>query len=163
MSTRSKWIFRAVMGLAVVTASPNLVGCAALRASGARSKHIDAQTRDYVYQQPLNKVWPQARQLLFSEGFSVKDTDSTTAETEWKKVGDSRERYLLSGIEVDEGTCRVQFTLDEQYKSSDGGWGDSRTKRDIDLEWKLLKQVDPEAARKIESEADAAGEQAKAQ
>jgi hypothetical protein len=153
---------RLVLALALACAGPTVAGCAAMRAAGARHEHIESQTQEYVYQKPLSQVWPQARQLLFEEGFEVKDTDSTTAETEWKKGDSGRARYLLSGIEVDEGSCRVQFTKDEQYKT-DSGWSSSDPERDLGMEWKLIKKVDPDGARKIEADADAKGDAAKAQ
>lgn len=73
---------------------------------------------------------------------------------------DHRVRYLLSGFQVDAARSRVEFTKNEQDRY-DGEWKDSGTERDVGLEWKLLQKVDPDAARKIEAEADAEGEKAR--
>jgi hypothetical protein len=136
-------------------------GCASLRAASARHEYIEQQTQDFVYKQPLTAVWPQARQMLFSEGFEVKDTDASNAETEWKEGDKERVRYLLSGIAVDDGSCRVQFTRAEEQKTKDGKWQQLDTDRDLGMEYKLIEKVDPDRAQGIETEADAAGDKAR--
>jgi hypothetical protein len=146
---------------AILSLSLCVAGCASLRAASARHDYIEGQTREYVYAQPLPTVWPQARQMLFTEGFEVKDTDTSNAETEWKESGKERVRYLLSGIAVDDNSCRVQFTRAEEQKTKDGKWEHLDTDRDLGMEYKLIKKVDPDRAHGIESEADQKGEQAK--
>jgi uncharacterized lipoprotein len=64
-----------------------MMGCATLRGMGAKHEHIETQTKNYVYNQPAQSVWPAARQLLFEKGFEVKNTGEAgmlTAESEWK-------------------------------------------------------------------------------
>jgi hypothetical protein len=146
---------------AILSLSLFAAGCASLRAASARHEYIEKQTKDYVYAQPLGTVWPQARQMLFTEGFEVKDTDASNAETEWKESGKERVRYLLSGIAVDDATCRVQFTRAEEQKTKDGKWEGLDTDRDLGMEYKLIQKVDPDRAKGIESEADSEGEKAK--
>jgi hypothetical protein len=142
-------------------ASLGLSGCAAMRASGARHAHIEKETEGYVYDKPLAAVWPQARQILFAEGYEVKDTDASNAETDWKEDGDYRTRYLISGIAQSETTCKVEFMKADQQKNKDGGWYDPDTERDLGMEWKLIKKVSPDKAKAIEKDADAKGDKAR--
>jgi hypothetical protein len=132
-----------------------------MRASGARHKYIETHVESYVYDKPLNVVWPEARQLLFVRGYSVKDTDAQSAETEWKVDGSSRTRYLLTGTPVSDASCKVQLLEDTQFNSN-GKWGSSSPERDLDLEWELLQKVSPDVATKIKADADTEGEKARA-
>lgn len=137
-------------------------GCAAMRGMSAKHAYREQQTENHVYKQPLKTVWPQARQLLFEQGFEVKDTDGTNAETEWRIApGDNtqRERYLLSGLEVSESECKVQFTKATEFKTG-ANWGSPQTERDLGLEFDLIKKADPDAFAQIEAEGDRRAEAA---
>jgi hypothetical protein len=153
-----KWFGFAALTLLVALGS----GCASLRASGARHRYVEQQTEAHVYDKPMSTVWPQARQILFEKGFSVKDTDASTAETEWLQKDQHRQRYLLSGTPVDDASCRIEFMRHEQSLRN-GNWEDDGTDRDLGLEWKLIEKASPDAAKKIEADADAAGEKARAE
>jgi hypothetical protein len=150
--------------LALVLAGTGLasVGCAAMRSSGARHQYIESKTESHVYDKPLSAVWPEARQLLFAKGYSVKDTDSSSAETEWKKSSDDfRNRILLTGTPLSDTSCKVQFMKEEQQRM-DGEWNSNGAERDLGLEWELIRKVSPGVADKIETEADAEGQKAAA-
>jgi len=134
--------------------------CAAMRGMAAKHAYIEEQTENHEYAKPLSEVWPQARQLLFEQGFEVKDTDASNAETEWKVEDKERQRYLLSGIEVGDDKCKVQFTRATEYKT-DGKWGSTDTERDIKMEYALIKKVEPDEHAKIEAEANARSKKAK--
>lgn len=149
-----------LLGALGVVALVGLPACASFRAMGAKHKYIESHVEPYVYQKPLSAVWPEARQILFGKGFSVKDTDAQAAETEWKYESSRRTRYLLTGTPVNETSCRVQFLKDEQSNSG-GNWSSLGTERDLGLEWELLRKVSPEDATKIEAEAEAEGERAR--
>ena len=154
-------LIRTLGSALILVGACSLGGCAAMRAAGAKHEYIEQKVQSHTYDKPLSVVWPQARQLLFSEGFEVKDTDASNAETEWKYEGSYRKRYLVSGIAVGKNKCQVQFTKSESQKKSGGGWYDPDTARDLGLEWDLLKKVSPDRASKIEAEAEARGEKAK--
>jgi uncharacterized lipoprotein len=127
--------------------------CASMRASAARSAHIDKMTKQHVYDQPCEQVWPTARQLLFSQGFSVKDTGegtNRTLETEWAYQGKNSARYLVQGIEPSEEQCKVNFSKNERSSANN----QTSSSRDLDIEWNLLKKADPDSAQKIMQEAD---------
>jgi len=137
-------------------------GCASIRASGAKHQYIESKTESHVYDKPLAAVWPEARQLLFAKGYSVKDTDSSSAETEWKKSSDDfRNRILLTGTPMNDSSCKVQFMKEEQQRM-DGEWRSNGAERDLGLEWELIRKVSPDVADKIEMEADAEGQKAAA-
>jgi hypothetical protein len=151
-----------LLALALSSALASTVGCASIRASGARHQYIENKTESHVYDKPLSAVWPEARQLLFAKGYSVKDTDSSSAETEWKKSSDDfRNRILLTGTPLSDTSCKVQFMKEEQQRM-DGEWSSSGAERDLGLEWELIRKVTPDVADKIETEADAEGQKAAA-
>lgn len=140
-----------------------VVGCGALRAASARQDHINNRTQAYVYNRPVDQVWGSARQMLFELGYTVRDTGeggSFSAETEWKQEGKERSRYLLTGSSVDAGRCTVQFMRAEESQRG-GNWDNDGTQRDFDIEFELIKRVEPDAAAQIESEADVEGEKAR--
>src|SRR5688572_21007177 len=151
-------LFALVLGVGAL----GTVGCASIRASGAKHQYIESKTESFVHEKPLSAVWPEARQLLFAKGYSVKDTDSSSAETEWKKSSDDfRDRILLTGTPMNDTSCKVQFMKEDQQRM-DGEWRSNGTERDLGLEWELIRKVSPDVADKIEMEADAEGQKAAA-
>ena len=136
------------------------LGCAMMRASAARNAFIKEQTEKHVYGRPLEQVWPEARVMLFEAGYQVKDTGegATTLETEWKYESGSKYRYLVMGVRQGD-KCQVRFT--KAYESG-GKHKSTGTSRDWSMEFKLIKKVDPDAAARIETEADARGTSAEA-
>lgn len=135
-------------------------GCAAMRGMSAKHAYLEQETQAHVYKQPLKVIWPQARQILFERGFEVKDTDASNAETEWKDSADKeQERYLLSGIEVSDSECKVQFTKATQHKTGNE-WSSSGSERDLKAELDLIQKADPEAYAKIQAEGDRRAEKA---
>lgn len=140
-----------------------VMGCGALRAASARQDYINSRTQDYVYNRSIDQVWSVARQMLFEQGYAVRDTGeggSFSAETEWKQEGKERSRYLLTGMRVDDGHSRVQFTRAEETQRG-GNWENDGSNRDFNVEFELIKRVEPDAAQQIESEADVEGEKAR--
>ena len=138
-------------------------GCAGIRASQARQDYIEQATRSHVYDKPCSQVWPDARQLLFAEGYSVKDTGEgamMTVETEWNYEDEFDDteatRYLVQGTAPRDGTCKVEFTRSERQSD-----GDLETERDVDMEWELLQRVDPAEAREIRAEAEEEADRAR--
>jgi hypothetical protein len=151
------------VALAFVTLS--VTGCAGMRAAAARSKFIENAVMAHTYQRPCNDIWGAARTMLFARDFQVKSADAAaglTLETEWKIVSNgnssSSSRYLFQGAAPAAGSCQVSAT--RAMKSQQGSTSMSR---DWQMEWDLLKQVDMEAAQRIEADATAAGEVARNQ
>jgi hypothetical protein len=137
-----------VAGLALAL----VVGCASFRQAVARQQFINGQVQGFVYAQPVDQVWPFARQLLFESGYELDpsgSTDALTIETQWLPVqnGDSM-RLLVQGMPVDATHCRVQFTRYTQHSYG------AESGRALDFEWSLLQRVDPQAAQQIQSGAD---------
>jgi hypothetical protein len=134
-------------------------GCASMKAYQARQQYIKDQTSTHVYAKPMAEVWPEVRKLLFEKGWKTKDSDSGSSfalETEEKKDGAEMVRYLVTGTKLNEASCKVEFT-----RVATGAVGRAASERDLDLEWVLLKRVEPQSGTKIESDAVAVGEKAK--
>lgn len=152
------------VGLLLLTLVALLTGCAAIRGATARRKHIEDATRGHVYNRPVDQVWTQARQLLFERGFTVRDTGeggTHQAETEWKQDGNShRVRYLLSGMSAADDKAQLQFTRAEEQHDKGGGWSPLDTERDLDMEFELIKRVEPDQASGIETDAEKAKDKA---
>jgi hypothetical protein len=133
-------------------------GCASFKAFQAKQQYIQDQTRAHTYARPIAMVWPELRKLLFEKGFKTKDSDtgnSFSLETEEKKDGDSKVRYLALGTKIDESSCKIELT-----RMGSGVLGPT-SERDLDLEWSLLRRVEPEAGERIERESIAVGERTK--
>lgn len=135
-------------------------GCSAMRAASVRQEYIRSQTQDYVYQRPIAEVWGTSRQLLFQRGYELQNTGeggTYTAETRWKVDGTVQSRYLVQAIKLDEKSCKLNLS----YVSGAVGQTYFSTGRDIDTEWLLLQQLEPDRAAAIATEADRRGEVAR--
>lgn len=139
-----------------------LSGCAAMRAAMARDRSIEAAVTNHTYQRPCQEVWQAARTVLFGQNYQVKSADAAaglTLETDWKFLSDgSSSRYLFQGVSTAPETCKVQATQATKTQR-----GDAAMNRDWRMEWNLLKQVEMDAANRIEADANAAGEAARNQ
>ena len=151
------------VALAVVALSST--GCAGMRAAQARSKFIQTAVMAHTYQRPCNDIWGAARTMLFARDFQVKSADAAaglTLETEWKITTNgssmASSRYLFQGNAPAAGQCQVSATMAHKNQQ-----GSTSMNRDWQMEWDLLKQVDIEAAQRIEADATAAGEVARNQ
>ena len=160
MYRKTTLVLSIAVGLVLVALAAT--GCAGIRASQARQDYIDQATRSHVYDKPCEQVWPDARQLLFAEGYSVKDTGegtTMTVETEWNYEDEFDDteatRYLVQGSAPRSGTCKVEFTRSERDD------GDLETERDLEMEWELLQRVDPAEARQIRAEAEEEADRAR--
>jgi hypothetical protein len=161
LSTRASRAPRATVAIAAALCLAALSGCAFLRGSAARQKYVQSQTEQHVYNRPIQEVWPQVRKLLFEQGYQSKDTDtggSYSIETEPATKDNKTTRYLVQGTKVSDGSCRIEITrMTIQPK------GESDMDRDLQMEWTLLKRVEPDRAKAIESDAEREAERAKQQ
>lgn len=150
---------------AVLAIAVSISGCAAMRAAAARDRFIQNATMAHTFQRPCGEVWAAARTMLFARDFQVKSADATaglTLETEWKTQANgnmiSSTRYLLQGVAPTADSCQVQATAATKNQQ-----GNTSMARDWRMEWDLIKQVDIQAAQRIEGDAKAAGEVARNQ
>lgn len=149
-----------VLGIFVIAALLLAAGCASMRASSARNAYIDQMTERHVYNMPCERVWPSARNLLFTQGYRIHNTGegaNMTLETDWnyEQTGTSTSpqttasRYLAQAIVVAPEQCQVRFWRNERV--------DRRavtSARDLGLEWQVLQEADPDAAARIRQEAE---------
>jgi hypothetical protein len=154
-----------LFALTLAALALSTTGCAGMRAAAARNKFIENAVMAHTYQRPCNDIWGAARTMLFARDFQVKSADAAaglTLETEWKTTyngnSSSSSRYLFQGSAPQAGQCQVAAT-----RASKSQQGNTSMNRDWQMEWDLLKQVDMEAAQRIEADATAAGEVARNQ
>ncbi len=148
---KTLWVAWVMVGLGT--------GCAGIRAAQARQAYLQSQTENVVISRPLEQVWPEVQQLLFLEGFELKNSGmlsgfSTETEDRYEKStdGSSATRYLVQGTSVGTG-CRVTFIKLVELVSSTGTHSRT-TGRDFDLEFRLLQQADPAKAAELERGAE---------
>ena len=129
-----------------------LSGCASMRAASAERQFIDRETTAYVHVKPLEEVFPEARKILFTQGYQVRDATETSLETEYSVQRDHEIRYLVTATQEGEG-WRIHFTKDDVNKDTSY----VNTERDLELEWLLIQRVDPTWAKGVKADAQAAG------
>lgn len=151
--------------VAVFAIAVSVSGCAAMRAAAARDRFIQNATMGHTYSRPCGEVWAAARTMLFARDFQVKSADAAaglTLETEWKTQANGNmitsTRYLFQGSAPTPESCQVQATAATKNQQ-----GNTSMARDWRMEWDLIKQVDIQAAQRIEADAQAAGEAARAE
>ena len=154
-----------LLSVALAVLALSSTGCAGMRAAAARNKFIENAVMGHTYQRPCNDIWGAARTMLFARDFQVKSADAAaglTLETEWKIAQNgnsmSSARYLFQGSAPSPTSCQVSAT-----RAAKSQQGSTSMNRDWQMEWDLLKQVDIEAAQRIETDATAAGEVARNQ
>ena len=154
-----------LLSIALAVVALSSTGCAGMRAAAARNKFIQNAVMAHTYQRPCNDIWGAARTMLFARDFQVKSADAAaglTLETEWKTTSNgnssSSSRYLFQGSAPSPTSCQVSAT-----RAAKSQQGSTSMNRDWQMEWDLLKQVDIEAAQRIETDATAAGEVARNQ
>lgn len=154
-----------LLSVAVAAAALSTTGCAGMRAAAAKSKFIENAVQQHTYEKPCNEIWGAARTMLFARDFQVKSADAAaglTLETEWKTQANgnmvSSTRYLFQGSAPAPEQCQVSATAATKNQN-----GNTAMNRDWRMEWDLLKQVDIQAAQRIETDANAAGEAARNQ
>jgi len=122
-----------------------VVGCTAMRRNAARTAY------GFVHHQPVERIWPELRQMLFEEGYQTRDSDGTwTLETEWLPDSHGRARVLATGTPLGPDRTQIEITRMTQQLNSDI----ATTDRAYDLEWELVQRVDPQAAAEISADAE---------
>lgn len=115
-------------------------------------QHARANAKAHTYDVPLEEVWPFALQLLGERGYIVEKNESHgdgarfSAETGWARAGSAQLRIIVLGKSFADNSCQVSFTRQERYVGQAG----ASMNRDLDLEWELVRLVDPEAAAAIQ-------------
>jgi hypothetical protein len=155
-------------------------GCAGMRAASARKAYLQSQSDVMVYEQPLEQVWPMARQVLFERGYTIADAPATGApvsvtinvskdgtaaaapaassymletQAKWESnnVATRSTRYLAQGMVAGQNKSRVLFTKHEQVTNNVGTHNTSE--RDYELEFELFKRLEPSKSATLEAEA----------
>jgi hypothetical protein len=151
-------------------------GCAAMRASRAHDEALRAALDANHLSKPLPEVWQEVRRLLHERryGLAGKDLEALgieggasgilinlfsparetqsvprgglTLETGWGPEG-IRKRYHVEGSAGPDGT-QVIFVAVTEDQTEHGH--DKERARDLELELLLVRQLDPEAAERIE-------------
>ena len=156
MSTSSSRLAALVLILVALSS----IGCAWAKASSERRRVIQDRTRTHIYDMSCDRIVPETRQLLFNRGYTVRNTGegARTVETEWYLDPNTRDRtrYLIQLIdEQDEGcSLRANVNTENRNRNQNTTTTTPTNGRDLDFEWVILQEVDPESASRIMQEAD---------
>jgi len=134
-----------------------LSGCASMIYTTNYDSYVTSQLKTYKYSaSEFPQVWTTARQLLFKQGFQVRDSgDGYSVETEWADTGSAWRRYLLTGYKTASGEAWVEFLYYEESYQHHGVNPTSKSERDYQMEAEVLKIVKPAEWSRISNEADA--------
>ena len=134
-----------------------LAGCASFIYTSNYDSYITQQMKTYRYStSEFDRVWTVARQLLFKQGFQVRDSgNGYNVETEWGDTCNGLRRYLLTGYTNTAGEAWIEFLYYEQTYENHGVNASSNSGRDYQMEAEVLRQVSPNEWTRISNEADA--------
>ncbi len=144
---------RWVVGMLFVIVVHSL-GCSYFQAAGEKNRVIRMEMERYVYDEPCERVFPELRQVLFQDGYAVRNTGEggMTLETEWTRDrSDNDRRYLAQGIATQSQGCQLRVSF-EQISAA----GNRQSGRDTDMELRVLQRVDPTDHAEILRKAEAA-------
>ena len=114
-------------------------------------EHARSNAKQHQYQVPLEEVWPFALQLVVEKGFAIEKNQAReggarfSAETVWLPAGQQQVRMIVQGTGYADNSSQVSFMRQRRYL----GQNEVSLERDLDMEWSLLRLVDPEAAAAI--------------
>lgn len=117
-------------------------------------EHARSNAKQHQYQVPLEEVWPFALQLVEEQGFTIDKNQARdegarfSAETAWLPAGNQQVRMIVQGTSYADNSSHVSFMRQRRYL----GRTEVSLDRDLDMEWRLLRLVDPDAAAAIEED-----------
>ncbi len=131
------------------------LGCSSIKKAYYKDQYISGQMSSYAYTADFNRLWNEARTLLFESGYMVRDSgNGYNVETEWGWIdNNTKRRYLLNGYTNADGTSSIQFNyVEETYNP--GSTPYQETGRDYTMEYRLLQRVDYNKWVEVENAAD---------
>ncbi len=131
-------------------------GCSSLKHANAKDRYITNQMQNYTFGTSCANVMAGAKQLLFTNGYQVKGAHATNSmETEWGMIdANVARRYLVTTLSNTAGQCSVHFDYVEETHRPDMA-PTSIVGRDYVMEYTLLRRLEPESWRTIETAAEA--------
>ena len=115
-------------------------------------QHARVNAKAHVYDVPLEEVWPFALQLMSENGFEIKKNEARedgsrfSAESDWIPSGYGQVQLVVQGVRYADNSSQVSYTRMERAL----GETQVQLNRDLDMEWQLLRLIDPERAATIQ-------------
>lgn len=121
-----------------------------------KDKYISEQVNSYVFQTSFERVWAEARSLLFVKGYQVRDSgNGYTVETELVRTQNgSMRRYLVTGYPNQDGSSTVRFNYFEESAPTFDNAPRTQSGRDLILETELIKNLEPNVWTQIINDAE---------
>ena len=153
-----------------------LVAACSMATQARRDTRLRAELDTHQIHKPLREVWPAALRLLADRGYQLVGRDRLvvgeppafrlkhltaggfeTGRTDhglaMESMADaSATRYHVEGQDIGGTACRVTFVAVRRTGDSPS----EERSRDLDLELELIRRLEPDAASRIASAADAA-------
>jgi hypothetical protein len=151
LRTSARLDLAALIALALAFAA-----CATIRAARIRHQALEAKTERYRFERAPIEVWSATKEVLSARGFQAKDSGEPgtfALETDWKFDNTSRTRYVAE-VTADDDGVRLEIDKDTSFKD---GLSTTRA-RDLDLELEVIRALDPDAAARIQLEANEAAD-----
>ena len=152
---RKMSIYTILFALAVALCSLSM-GCAALRQASYKEDYIHQQMQNYAYHTSMDNLWSAARTLLFKHGYYVREgRHGYQMETDWA-IGDRStvlRRYLVTGYQNADGSNSIHFDYYEEIQNP-GNPPYTRSDRDYELEYELLRMIDSQSWAQVENAAE---------
>jgi hypothetical protein len=125
-------------------------GCATARQTLLEHQYREAAIGRVAYSQPDDAIWKEVTALLKSEGYfwQASAWRDSVLRTDWRCRGDRCDSLVVSlsnsGSERRVVASRTGYDTDADMKVPS-------TDRAYDIEWALLRRLDPDHARELES------------
>lgn len=121
-----------------------------------KDRYISEQVNNYVFQTNFERVWAEARSLLFVKGYQVRDSgNGYTVETESVRTQNgSLRRYFVTGYPNQDGSSTVRFNYFEESAPTFDSAPRTKSGRDLLLETELIKSLEPNVWTKILNDAE---------
>lgn len=136
---------------------PVLFALSALSCLSPRDVLIHKELDAWVYDKPIEAVWPVLRAYVFEQGYQsgvATEPGVYILETAERRQGDSGSRLMATGEVFADGRCRIRIHVQTiNYASKSPSWSGSRSTWH---ERELVQRVEPERWKAVQDAATAA-------
>lgn len=143
---------RALVVAASLTATP-LTGCGKVFGEIAEQDHIHDKTRDYVFDEPVDELWKEAKIVLEEDGFRLEGAPVVDETVKAPGHEGANHRRWVNVRILEDGTGHKVTMHGVSEHKHDGTWQPGAGGRRTDLEFALITRLDPGFADKVEERA----------
>jgi hypothetical protein len=137
-----------------------LSGCGKVFGKIAEADHVQDSTEDYVFDEPVDELWDEARIVLEEDGYRLEGSSvvDESVKAPGHESANTREWVNVRIAKVDKGHRVTMHGVAEHQDN--GKWQPDGGRRRSDLEFALIERLDPEFADKVRTRAEEKKEKA---